>query len=235
MAPSVLMASCMRLSASLSEADTASKARCTMISLVISMTGLTLARSMKPCCMPVLVKSNDGRRGPVGDDAGVLEARQIGLVVDREQADRADLPVVLGDRAVAGDARRPGVGIERDRRAAGIQDRIAVERLQLAGLASCACARRAYRRGPAGVWMPSQASPSTATSSGLSVRTYSPASREIKSGRTRRRRPGRAPRCDSKVSNFTSSARKPAVQALATLSAIVSSRFCRAICAESAT
>ena len=41
--------------------------------------------------------------------------------------------------------------------------------------------------------------------------------------------------CDSSVSNFTSSARKPAVEALATLLAIVSSRFCRDICAERAT
>ena len=65
-APSVLMASCSEVSDAASEAETISKARVTLISRVISITGLTLAFSTKPCSMPTLVKSSTGVAGRSG-------------------------------------------------------------------------------------------------------------------------------------------------------------------------
>ena len=74
--------------------------------------------------------------------------------------------------------RRAGVGVEPQRRAADVEHRLVVERQTARPYRSSACARRAYRRCPLGVCTASQASPCTATSSMLSVRTNSPDLRE---------------------------------------------------------
>ena len=50
-------------------------------------------------------------------------APQRRLLVDPEEADGADRAIVLGDGAVAADPRRAAVGVEQDRRVAGIEHR----------------------------------------------------------------------------------------------------------------
>ena len=174
-----------------------------------------------------LVKSSTGVAGPVGDarrNSRSASAWPSASMLKRPMA--PSCAVVLRDHAVA--ARccgGPALGSSVIGAPPTSSIGIAVERLQLAGLESCACGRRAYRRCPAGVWMASQASPCTATSSGLSVaHDVAGARARCRCRRARRRRPDRRRRCDSSVSNFTSSARKPAVATLATLLAIVSSR-----------
>ena len=62
-----------------------------------------------------MAKSSTGVAGTVGHDARVLEALQLGACrVDLEEAEGADLAAVLGDGAVAADARRAAVGVEPD-------------------------------------------------------------------------------------------------------------------------
>ena len=88
----------------------------------------------KPLNDAVLREVENRRRRLVGNDAGILGARQLGVVVDREETDRADLLAVLSDHAVAGNRRRAGRRIEQDRRAARVENGVAVQRLEGAGL-----------------------------------------------------------------------------------------------------
>ena len=51
-----------------------------------------------------------------------------------EQADRPDLPSVLGDHSVGGDGQRSSCAVEEDGRAASVKDRVAVQSAQGSGL-----------------------------------------------------------------------------------------------------
>ena len=102
------------------------------MSRLISMTGLTLERSTKPCSMPDLLKSTTGVAGRSGMTPELSKRFRSALSsIGRARWRRArGCPARCRHRA---DARRPGIGVELDRRAAGVQHGVAVERLQLAG------------------------------------------------------------------------------------------------------
>ena len=88
---------------------------------------------------------------------------------------------------------------------------------------------------PAGVSMPNQASPLMAKSNGLPVSRSGPLASDmyVSPGETKDSALSSMP--DMTSSNFTPVARKPTVEALATLSAMVFSRFSSAIWEERAT
>ena len=95
--PSVLIASVMRRFGLFgTRAVTPSKARVTVDQLAsFPSIGLTLEPSTKPWATPLAVKSRTGGRRLVGNDAGIVVARQLRVVVDRVEAERADLRAVL--------------------------------------------------------------------------------------------------------------------------------------------
>ncbi len=77
---------------------------------------------------------DDGLRLAGGHDAGIAEADEVRAGIEIEQAERADEIVALAQRAVGAGARRAVARIELDRRAAGVENRIALDRHQLAVL-----------------------------------------------------------------------------------------------------
>ena len=130
---------------------------------------------------------------------------------------------------------RPRSRIELDRRTAHVQHGMAVERLQLA--------RRSHLHATiARIDLPARCADGEPRITlngnveqvvGLDELAGSPRQVGVTRGGERDR--SRRASCDSKVSNLTSSARKPAVDELETLLAIVSRRRCRDSCADSDT
>ncbi len=103
------------------------------MSRVISRTGSTFELSTAPWTTPSRVKSRIGRAGLSGTTPEFSRPFQIGVRVDGEKADRADLPASLTDHAVGRDGQRPGGAVDQDRRAAYVEDRIAVQGSQHPG------------------------------------------------------------------------------------------------------
>ena len=75
------------------------------------------------------MKSRTGVAGLSGTTLE-LSARLSWHWIDGKDANRADLPSVLGDHSVAGDGQRPSAAVQEDGRAPGVKDRIAAQRAQ---------------------------------------------------------------------------------------------------------
>ena len=77
---------------------------------------------------------DDGLRRTVGNNAGVGVAGEVRPRLELVQAERADELFILAQRAVGAGRRRAALRIEQDRRPARVENRVAFERHQFAGL-----------------------------------------------------------------------------------------------------